>query len=203
MAVTVFVEGGGDSKEQHTRFRKNFQTLLTKAGLAGKKPRVAVCGGRSRAYRHFKNYENGYGILLVDSESPVTSTSPWEHLKNRPSDQWERPANATDEQCHLMVQCMEAWFIADKDTLKIYYGSSFKEDKLPQRANIAEVPKTSIFDGLKNATKDCTPKGSYNEDSKGVHSAELLGLIDPSKARNKCMWAERFFSRLTTVMNSQ
>lgn len=196
MEVTVFVEGSGDSPAQHAKFRKNFQALLTKAGLAGKKPKVAVCGGRSFAYKDFKNYKQGYGLLLVDSESPVTAISPWDHLKNREGDKWEKPATATDEQCHLMVQCMEAWFIADKDTLKTYYGNSFKEDKLPQHANIADASKASILDGMKNATKNCSPKGSY---SKGTHSFEILGLIDPSKAREKCVWAERFFSALTTV----
>lgn len=197
MEVTVFVEGGGDSSAQHAKFRKNFQSMLTKAGLEGKKPRIAVCGGRSIAYKDFKNYTNGYGLLLVDSESPVNATSPWDHLQNRPDDQWEKPDNVTDKQCHLMVQCMEAWFIADKDTLKKYYGSSFKEGKLPQHTNIADAPKADILKGMENATKVCTPKGSY---SKGTHSFELLGLIDPSKARAKCAWAERFFSTLTEEM---
>lgn len=198
MEVTVFIEGGGDSPAQQANFRENFQALLTKAGLSGKKPKVAVCGGRSLAYNSFKNYSKGYGLLLVDSESPVVDTSPWDHLKNREEDKWDKPAGATDEQCHLMVQCMEAWFIADKETLKIYYGSAFKENKLPQHTKIADAPKTSILDGLKKATKDCKSKGSY---SKGAHSFKILGLIDPSKARSKCAWAERFFSTLTDVMN--
>ena len=136
-------------------------------------------------------------MLLVDSESPVTATSPWEHLKNREDDRWEKPPTATDEQCHLMVQCMEAWFIADKDTLGTYYGSSFQKDKLPQRTNIADVPKNEILACMKKATENCSSKGSY---SKGKHSFKLLGLIDPSQIRAKCEWAERFFSKLTDCM---
>ena len=45
-------------------------------------------------------------MLLVDAERPVASSGPWGHL-NAPPDSWVRPAGATDDQCHLMVQVME------------------------------------------------------------------------------------------------
>lgn len=202
MEVTVFVEGGGDSDAQHAKFRKNFQTLLAKAGLSGKKPRVAVCGGRSFAYKDFKNYRKGYGILLVDSESPISPITdehpaqPWEHLQRREGDKWSKPDGASDEQCHLMVQCMEAWLIADKETLTQYFGSGFKENKLPQNTDIPAIPKANLLLGLENATKTCR-KGCY---SKGSHSFELLGLIDPAKIKDKCTWAKRFFETLDQVM---
>lgn len=202
MEVTVFVEGGGDSPAQHAQFRKNFHALLARAGLSGKKPRVAVCGGRSFAYKDFKNYRGGYGILLVDSESPISPIAegqpaqPWEHLQRREGDKWSKPAHTKDEQCHLMVQCMEAWLIADKAALKQYFGPDFKESKLPQNTNIPAIPKANLLSGLENATKTCR-KGCY---SKGKHSFELLGLIDPGKIKDKCTWARRFFETLDEVM---
>lgn len=202
MEVRVFVEGGGDSPAQHAQFRKNFHALLAKAGLSGKKPKVAVCGGRSFAYKDFKNYRNGYGILLVDSESPISPITeehpaqPWEHLHQREGDKWSKPAHTSDEQCHLMVQCMEAWFIADKETLGKYFGPDFKESKLPQHTNIPAISKANLLSGLENATKTCR-KGCY---SKGNHSFELLGLIDPVKIKEKCTWARRFFETLDEVM---
>ena len=33
---------------------------------------------------------------------------------------------ATDEQAHLMVQCMEAWFLADRETLAAVFGRGLK-----------------------------------------------------------------------------
>ena len=86
-------------------------------------PRVVVCGGRSLAYRDFcvaqaKADPQFLPVLLVDSESPVTQPDPWEHIRLRAGDAWQRPTGASADQLHLMVQTMEAWFHADKDVLE-------------------------------------------------------------------------------------
>lgn len=39
---------------------------------------------------------------------------------------------AEDHSLHLMVQCMEAWLVADPDCLKAYYGRGFNERRLPE-----------------------------------------------------------------------
>ncbi|MDL2279476.1 DUF4276 family protein [Desulfovibrio sp. OttesenSCG-928-G11] len=202
--VKLFIEGGGDSPAQHALFRENFHRMLSTAGFDDKhKPRIAVCGGRSLAYKDFYNYpkikKSGYGILLVDSEAPVAETtqSPWEHLKTREGDGWAQPANTSDEQCHLMVQCMEAWFIADAEALKTFYGPQFKEDKLPTRSDVENISKDALFKSLESATKECKPKGCY---SKGKHSFDLIGVIDPAKIFDVSPWAKRFFSTLSAVM---
>ncbi len=202
--VTLFIEGGGDSDPQHRAFRQNFHKLLSKAGFEGRKPHIAVCGGRGSAYDDFRNYPGvrpvGYGILLVDSETPVdekNNSLPWEHLKLRKDGDWSQPAGTENEQCHLMVQCMEAWFIADSKALKTFYGSHFKENKLPKRQDVESIPKQSLFDTLEAATKECRTKGCY---SKGKHSFDLIGLINPAEIRRLSPWAERFFSTLTAVM---
>jgi hypothetical protein len=90
------------------------------------------------------------------------------------------------------VQTIEAWFHADKATLRQYYGGSFKESALNGRTNVEEILKADLFDGLKRATKDCQ-KGEY---SKGQHSFQILARIDPSKVRAASPHAERLLTTL-------
>ena len=115
-------------------------------------------------------------MLLVDSEGPVAAPV-WQHLKAR--DKWDRPFGVTDDQAHLMVQCMEAWFLADKECLAAFYGQGFIAKQLPQNTNVEQVPKSDAIRGLKMATRG-TKKGEY---SKGSHSFEILEGIDPGKVK--------------------
>ncbi len=40
MSATIFLEGGGDSKELHIRCREGFRQLLEKCGFKGRMPRL-------------------------------------------------------------------------------------------------------------------------------------------------------------------
>jgi hypothetical protein len=208
--VKVFVEGGGDSNQLRTNCRKGFSAFLEKAGLKGKMPRIVACGSRQHAYDDFctalNNGENA--LLLVDSECAVSakykedddkleSWQPWQHLANRQSDQWETPKNATNSQCHLMVQCMESWFLADRDTLQDFFGQGFNANQLPSANPIEAIDKQQIYDGLAKATKDCKSKASYG---KGEHSFKILEKIDPQKVIDASPWAKRFVAVLKTTM---
>ena len=194
MSVKLYVEGGGDSKELKSACRRAFTKFLEKAGVAGKMPRIVACGGRKNAYDSFETAhvcENGAAMLLVDAEEPVTAPGAWEHLADR--ENWARPPGATDEQCHLMVQAMESWFLADVDGLASFYGNGFRSRSLPQNPNIEQVSKQDINDGLNRATRDVT-KGQY---SKGKHSFEILAKLDPTKVRNASPYADHFIRALT------
>lgn len=116
-------------------------------------------------------------MLLVDAEGPVTAAGPWEHLAE--PDGWERPAGAEDGQCHLMVQVMEAWFLADKAALTSYYGQGFAESALPRDPLVEEVPKADVLTGLTRATRNTT-KGRY---SKGSHSFGIPERSRPDSCR--------------------
>ena len=143
-------------------------------------PRVVACGPRQRAYDQFcaaidEAEADSFIVLLVDSEAAVAaSDNPWEHLRKR--DKWGQPSAATDASAQLMVQCMEAWFVADRQSLSDYFGKDFKDAALPAR-DVEAIAKDDLEPMLKQATKSCS-KGSYN---KGRHSFELLGCLDPSK----------------------
>lgn len=181
VSVRIYVEGGGDQRELKTKCRKAFSAFFDKR-LAGRMPRVVASGSRQNAYDNFcaawTNAEHGdFIVLLVDSEEPVAETSgSWRHLENR--DKWRKPDGATDDHAHMMVQCMEAWFLADKDCLVTFFGPGFNEKALPSRFSIEEIPKKDIEDGLKRATRHCDRKGAYH---KGNHSFELLGALNPEK----------------------
>jgi hypothetical protein len=199
--MVVYVEGGGNSKALRTECRRGFSQFLQKAGFAGRMPRITACGGRRDAFDSFRTaLENPASgdtcLLLVDSEAPVTVTSPWDHLAHRPGDQWQKPPQATDDHCHLMVQCMETWFLADRETMLVFFGQGCLESALPRNANIERVPKDDLYVALENATKDCKTKHTYG---KGEHSFQLLALIDPAKVSHASPWAKRFLDTLNRL----
>ena len=182
MNVKVYVEGGGNVRELRSKCRKGFSSFFDKANLAGRMPQVIACGGRQRTYDKFATAlrsasDQVFVALLVDSEDPVAEgIGPCRHLQAR--DNWDRPDGATDDNAHLMVQCMEAWFLADKDCLAALFGRGFNRNALPRNPDIEQVAKTDVLDGLKSATRQCKPKGEYG---KGRHAFEILSQIDPEK----------------------
>ncbi len=46
--VKIYVEGGGDSKEQHVRCREGFRKLIEKSGFIKRSPAVVACGAKAR-----------------------------------------------------------------------------------------------------------------------------------------------------------
>jgi hypothetical protein len=206
--VKLYVEGGGDSAALRTACRQGFTQFITDAGI-GQRPRVVACGSRKDAYDSYCTAlaSGEDAVLLVDSEAPVAQQcqqgqasewQPWLHLKQRPGDGWDKPNGAPDTDCHLMVQCMESWLIADPAALKAFFGQGFRENQLPAAANSVEsVAKTQVYSALANATKDCKTKAQYG---KGEHSFKLLGKIDPTKVTAASPWASRFVSELKKKM---
>lgn len=198
--MRLYVEGGGESKLLRTACRRGFSEFLSKAGLKNCMPRIVACGGRDQAYRDFctalKQGANA-AMLLVDSEDAVTDTSPWAHLSRRPGDRWAAPRDSTDDDCHLMVQCMESWIVADQETLSAYFGQGFNATALPDPGrDIESKSKSSVYQSLARATRDCKTKAPY---AKGEHSFELLARIDPEKVIAGSHWAARF----VTVLNEK
>ena len=193
VSIKVYVEGGGDGKTLKTACRRGFQRFIEKAGLCGQMPRVVACGSRRNAYESFKTAHAGQEktvLLLVDAEGPVTAESPWQHLKTR--DGWDRPDHATDDQCHLMVQIMESWFLADPQALKAFYGQGYRPDALPPDQDVERIAKQDVINGLVRATRD-TAKGRYD---KGTHSFQILEKLNPKKVTNASPHAKRFIESL-------
>ena len=53
-----------------------------------------------------------------------------------------------------MVQCMEAWFLADVSALENFFGAGFKAASLAKRDDIEEIPKLDVFVQLESASRD-------------------------------------------------
>ncbi len=195
MSARVFVEGGGDRRSQ-TACRKAFSTFFGRLLGDFPKPRIVASGSRNQAYADFSRSLTddlgSFPVLLVDSEGPVAvGKRAAEHLRER--DHWTGPL--PEGQVHLMVQCMEAWFLADKTTLAQYYGHEFREAALPANPRIEDVPKNDLLDGLARATL-ATSKGRYH---KTRHAFDILERLDPQSVGQQSYSAAALFAVLLRV----
>ena len=202
MSITLYVEGGGDSnssKSLRPACREGFRTFIEKAGLGGMMPKIVACGGREKAYDKFKIAhlnKDETSLLLVDAEESVQETGSWRHLKVR--EDWDCPDGATEDQCHLMVEVMESWFLADRDALKEFYGQGYRQNALRQNPQIEQIAKRNVLDGLDRAARETSKRGYH----KGAHSFEILAELDPEKIMNVSPHAKRLIEALFKLAQS-
>jgi hypothetical protein len=203
--ILIYIEGGGDTRKTKDPLTKGFRDFLKELfELADKKRfkmRLILCGGRKEAFDDFEMAmiadPTAFNVLLIDSEAPVaTITEPWQHLKSRVGDEWAKSANYSKESCHLMVQTMEAWFMADQEAVANYYGKGFQKNALPKNLKIEEIPKSDLEPKLKKAASE-TKKGEYQ---KIDHGSELLSRISAQKVRDASPACERLFQTLAGQM---
>lgn len=201
MSVRVYVEGGGDYKhtDTATACRRAFGQLFEKLSLPARRISVIACGSRNQTFKDFRTavlqQSADFIILLVDSEGPVGAPNAWAHLHAR--DRWQLLKGTSADQAHLMVQCMEAWFLADRDALTEFYGPEFLAASLPGQSNIEQISKRSLLPALKHASKQ-TSKGPYH---KTRHGFALLALINPQRVRDASPYARRLFDVLIHQTN--
>lgn len=200
--IAIYLEGaqerGEGSAQQKAELRTGMDFLLRHqkqaAQIKGLRWRLKPCGSRNGAFETFvrsspNQNDETLSILLVDAEDSLPPEVKnnfrlncevrRNHLHTR--DGWDLKAHSA-ECIHLMVQCMEAWIVADPEALASYYGRGFVAKSLPNRQNLEDEPKTDVYSKLKKATEK-TKKGEYN---KGRHASKLLGLIDPQRVSARC-----------------
>jgi hypothetical protein len=186
VSIKICVEGGGGQDRINTLCRKGFSEYFAKIVPANRKPRIVPCGSRRSAYEDFctsiRTERDKYELilLLVDSEDPANNHTAWQHLKQRVADNWDKPQDSNDQSAHLMVQCMESWFLADKDVLAQYFGQGFLIDSLPKQANIELISKGDVLAALEHAVRPTT-KQHYHKTN---HGYDLLGRINPERVGN-------------------
>jgi len=198
--IHIYVEGGGDGKGNTIQLRRGFSDLFDNGLGKGLSKRIKVipCGPRDDAFRNFQyglqDHPDVFNILLVDAEVAVNNT-PWQHLHHQ--DGWQI-AGMTDEQCHLMVQIMDAWLVADMEALERYYGQGFNANPIPKNPNVEDIPKQRLETALKRATRNTT-KREYH---KIRHGPQILARIDPSKVRKAAKHCDRLFKILAEKLET-
>ncbi len=179
MKTTIYLEGGGDSKEENVRCREGFRKLLEKCGL-NNLPALVACGGRNTVLKDFKTALKGKKknesiAMLIDSEDPLADiNTTWGHLKVR--DKWDKPDDAEDAQVLFMATCMETWIVADRGALAEHYGSELQESSLPALVDLESRHRHDVQDRLVKATKDCS-----NAYAKGKRSYVVLAELNPTE----------------------
>lgn len=203
-SIAIYIEGGGNPGAGRAALRLGFDALLAVQKNAARDRamqwRTVLCGSRGEAFEAFLNATKkrtaDIVVLLVDAEGPVAASTPEgrvAHLGKR--DNWD--FQGVDSECiHLMTQCMEAWIVADIETLKTYYGKNFRENALPKRKVLDEEPKLSVYDKLEAATKD-TQKGSYG---KIKHASALLKQLRADVLATRCISFRQFTESLNTAI---
>jgi hypothetical protein len=194
--ATIYLEGGGNSKELHARCREGFRRLLESAGFRNRMPRLVACGGRGAAFNDFANALRGrraaYIAMWIDSEDQLSDPEQvWDHLKSR--DGWERPVGSTGDQVLLMTTSMETYLVADRAALRAHFGSQLRESNLPPLVNLEERDRHDVQQRLIAATRDCS-----NSYAKGRRSFEILGKVTPQILEDLLP----SFARVKRILNS-
>lgn len=199
MSAIIYIEGGGDHNEKlATQFRRSWKKFFQAANLQGNLPRVVRGGSRDDTFKRFasavrKPNPKRIPLLLVDSEDAIaTGQSVWSHLQTR--DEWIKPHGTTEDRAFLMVQAMETWLVADRESFHRYFGEGFNAAALPMWQNLEAVPKKDLFESIKKATRHCsTPY------AKGKVSFDLLAATAPSQVSAACPHAKRLLDHLAQI----
>ena len=204
--VKIYTEGGGDAERLLRACRAGFTAFFERAGLKGMMPRVVACGGRGAAMDRFRSAlamatSDQVHLLLVDSEDPVTGpcsgATAISFLDTR--DGKGLADVASGHQCHLMVQVMESWFLADPNELSRFYGQGFNGTSLPTTL-LETRAKRDVYAALSSATRNTKTRGAYG---KGEHSFELLSRIDANKVIERSPWADRLVTTIKELKQSR
>jgi len=180
VSASIYLEGGGDSKELHIRCRAGFRKLLEKCGIADRLPRLTACGGRTATFDDFQTghatkNDSDYVAMLIDSEEPLDDLeAAWQHLNRH--DGWASPVGASDKPVLFMTMCMETWIVADRTTLAEHYGSKLHESALPALHDPESRSRQEVQQKLAHATRNCV-----NAYAKGKRSFEVLGKLSPAE----------------------
>lgn len=204
--IRVYVEGGarGSNKDSTTALRKGFNAffkdIIERTRSKGIRWQLTLCNDTAETCRFFnralRDYPERFNVLLVDADSAVEEKiTSHQHIQNQHRCDLR---DAAEEQCHLMVQVMESWFIADIESLKNFYGKNdFNANAIPKTADVEKIGKDTIMQALKTATRK-TQKGEYQ---KIKHAAELLERINSREVRKAAKHCEMLFSTLETKID--
>ncbi|HEV2854060.1 MAG TPA: DUF4276 family protein [Thermoanaerobaculia bacterium] len=194
--IRIYIEGGGNDRLSWRKIRAGFGEFFDSLRRLARSHRIEwsiITGGpRSETFKEFrmgiKRHPDAFNVLLVDSESPVGLPRRI-HLQQQ--DRWDM-SSLQEDQCHLMVQAIEAWLVADPDAMAEFYGQGFRRNALPRQEDVEAIAKGDLMAKIESAVKD-TQKRTYK---KIDHCAELLKRLNPQRVRVRAHHCDLLFKTL-------
>ena len=201
--IKLYVEGGGrgTNKNATIKLQQGFDAFLRELKDAARAKkisfRVIPSGSTTDTYEEFifsvENSPQSFNLLLVDSDETVAKDESACAFLQRKYKKWKLQT-INDEQCHLMVQIMESWFVADVDALKDFYGQDFRESAIPKnQKNVEKIDKARVESALKAATAKIK-NGVYHKIRDG---AKILEKINPQKVRASAPHCDKLFKTIS------
>ena len=178
--MNLYLEGG-------RHLRKPMNSFIRRAIGHRFNLRVIPCGSRSVAIDRFAREAraSSSSILLIDSEGEDLIRLARELSR-------QTGVSESARRIFFMVELMEAWFLADRNALRGYFGQGFRPNRLSGNPNVERIPKQDVLNGLINATRG-SRVGAYN---KGKHAARLLDRLDPDAVYRSCPNFRRLIDHL-------
>lgn len=203
--IRIYIEGDTKQKGKFNTIalREGFNHFFGELIVAAKDKnivlRLIMCGSKFETFKDFlnatKSYQDSFVVFLVDSDAPVDENETAKSFLQNQNPLWHL-SEVEENQCHLMVQIMESWFLADKSELAEFYGQNFNRNALAKNKNIEKIAKIDVENGLANATTG-TQKGEYH---KTRHGAKILELISPQKVRAAAPHCEKLFAAVAEAV---
>jgi Domain of unknown function (DUF4276) len=167
MEIRIYFEGKVALRGGFESFFAELRTTARKSGSTVKL--IAAKDGPSLYRKAERTHPEAWNILLQDSEGPAP-TQPQKDV-------------------FWMVELMEAWFLADPDSLADYYARGFRPNAVGDAVDVERVPKAEVLDRLRRATTK-TSKGEYH---KVRHAPFLLEKLDPHKVQTRAQHCRQLF----------
>jgi hypothetical protein len=180
MEIRIYFEGKATLT---SGFESFFTELRTAARVARSTIQFVAAKDGIGAYRKAsRTHAQAWNILLKDSEQPMPTNAL--RLCERHGINPEFVDRA-----FWMVELMETWFLADRDTLASYYGDGFLANAIGETADVEQVSKAQVLDRLKRATTK-TSKGEYD---KVKYAPYLLEKLDSNRVRLRAEHCRQLF----------
>jgi len=181
MEIRIYFEGNRLLKSGFDGF---FYELRAAARQAGVGFEVFAAKDGPRDYgKAMRSHPGAWNILLKDSEQAMP-TDPRQLCERHGID------SGLVGSVFWMVELMEAWFLADRETLANYYGDGFISNAIGNTSDIERIPKADVMDRLNRATRNTT-KGQYH---KVKHAPYLLEKLDNQRVQDRSNQCRLLFS---------